>query len=168
MRPDLISGNPQQHKRGATMSYRLKLRCLKSRLYHEASRLARRLGRVGQQEKAQGFGDHLSSYISEYAPNRSFADIGCMWGISGHYCFLAEECGARSVIGVDVMYPTNEFTAKRESKNSQVSFIQGDFHDPALLSEIGVNNVVLCSGVLYHVPNPLDTLLCLRKICNQT
>ena len=91
-----------------------------------------------------------------------------MWGISGHYCFLAEERGASRVTGVDVMYPTEDFTTKQSSRNSRVQFVQGDFHDPAVQSEIGAHNVVLCSGVASHVPNPLETFLGLRKICDQT
>ena len=90
-----------------------------------------------------------------------------MWGISGHFCFLAEDSGAREVTGVDVMHPTEEFRAKKSSKNSRIRFVEGDFHDPVIQSEIGVCNVVLCSGVLYHVPNPLETILDLRKICDE-
>jgi hypothetical protein len=91
-----------------------------------------------------------------------------MWGISGHFCFLAEKCGARAVTGVDVMSPTDEFIAKLGSRQSHIRFIQGGFHDPAVQSEMGSSNVVLCSGVLYHVPNPQETLMGLREICNQT
>src|ERR1039458_2353613 len=147
------------------MYYKTKLRLLNSPLARTAYHLARSVGR--RPSRADQHDNHLASLISEYTPNRSFADIGCMWGISGHFCFLAEESGARTVTGVDVMRPTDEFTAKLKSKNSRIRFVQGDFHDPAVQSETGVSNVVLCSGVLYHVPNPLETLLGLRKICDE-
>jgi hypothetical protein len=91
-----------------------------------------------------------------------------MWGINGHFCFLAEKSGARTVTGIDVMSPTDEFTANLRNKNSRVRFVQGDFHDPVVQSEVGVSNVVFCSGVLYHVPNSLETLMGLRKICDET
>jgi len=65
------------------------------------------------------------------------------------------------------MSPTDEFTAQLRNKNSRVRFIEGDFHDAAVQNEVGVSNVVLCSGVLYHVPNPQETLSGLRRICNE-
>lgn len=148
------------------MYYTLKLRVLSSPLVRTAHRLSRRLGR--RPSRADQHDNFLASLVSSLTPNRSFADIGCMWGISGHFCFLAEASGARTVTGVDVMGATDEFTTKLRSKNSRIRFVQGDFHDPSVQSEIGVSNVVLCSGVLYHVPNPIETLLGLRKICDET
>jgi ubiquinone/menaquinone biosynthesis C-methylase UbiE len=147
------------------MYYRIKLKFLNSPLVRRVYRLTRQL--THRPSRANQHDNYLATLVSEYTPNRSFADIGCMWGISGHFCFLAEESGAHTVTGLDVMHPTDEFIAKRKSKNSRIRFIQGDFNDPAVQSEIGVSNIVLCSGVLYHVPNPLQTLLELRKICDQ-
>lgn len=49
------------------------------------------------------------SYVREYVPSRSFADIGCMWGVNGEYSFVAEEAGATLVKAVDVFGPTPEF-----------------------------------------------------------
>lgn len=40
--------------------------------------------------------------VREEASGKSFVDIGCMCRINGEYCFVAEQSGARSVIGVDV------------------------------------------------------------------
>lgn len=148
------------------MYYTMKLRLLSSPLVRTAHRLARRLAR--RPTRADQHDNLLASIVSGSTPNRSFTDIGCMWGINGHFCFLAETSGAHTVTGVDVMNATDEFTTKLRSKNSRVRFIQGDFHDPSIQSKIGVSNVVLCSGVLYHVPNPLETLLGLRKICDET
>lgn len=143
---------------------RLKRRLVNSRLFDNARRMT---GRGGQQNDSQWFRDHIIRSIRKYAPERTFADIGCMWGINGEFCFLAEEAGARSVAGVDVMYPTEVFTVRQSSTSSRVKFIQGDFHDSAVQREIGVRNVVLCSGVFYHVPNPIETFLSLRKICDE-
>ena len=147
------------------MLYKTKPRLLNSsvarRVYRFARRTAHRTSRADQHDQ------RLAKLVAEYVPNRSFADIGCMWGINGHFCFLAEQSGARSVTGVDVMAPTDEFTSKVKSRNSHISFLQGDFHNPEVQREIGVHNVVFCSGVLYHVPNPIETLLGLRKICNE-
>jgi hypothetical protein len=148
------------------MFYKAKLRFLNAPLIRSAYRAARRW--AGYSSRADKHDAYLASLVTEFAPKRSFTDIGCMWGINGHFCFLAEECGARTVSGVDVMSPTDEFLAKLKDKNSRVRFIRGDFHDAAVQQELGISNVVLCSGVLYHVPNPQETLLGLRKICDET
>jgi hypothetical protein len=54
------------------------------------------------------YGD-LPRLIREHAPGRSFADIGCMWGVNGEHAFLAEAAGATRVAAVDVFGPTPEF-----------------------------------------------------------
>ncbi|WP_187278872.1 class I SAM-dependent methyltransferase [Methylobacterium sp. WL12] len=110
----------------------------------------------------------MTNLISQCAPGRSFVDIGCMWGINGHMCFLAEQKGAASVTGVDVAEATEAFKKRHRETGSKIRFVHGDFHDPGVQSKIGLIDVVYCSGVLYHVPNPLETLIGLRKICGQT
>ncbi len=115
-------------------------------------------------------GDHerLSEYIREYAPGRSFVDIGCMWGVNGEYAFMAEEAGASTVKGVDVFGPTPEFEAKKRAHNSSVEFILGDASQPETIARIGVVDVVFCAGVLYHHPSPFDLLVALRRMCRRT
>ncbi len=110
----------------------------------------------------------LPEYIRRYAPGRSFVDIGCMWGVNGDYAFMAEEAGATMVKGVDVFGPTPEFEAKKQARNSAVEFILGDASHPATIAHVGIADVVLCAGVLYHHPSPFDLLVALRQMCGQT
>lgn len=111
---------------------------------------------------------HLPDLIRTYAPGRSFADIGCMWGVNGEYSFLAEEAGASPVKAVDVFGPTPEFEARHRAAASSVEFVLGDVSSPEALERIGVADVVLCAGVLYHHPSPFDLLVALRRICGRT
>jgi hypothetical protein len=106
--------------------------------------------------------------IRRYAPGKSFADIGALWGIHGELTFLAEDSGATEITAVDMMTATPEFEAERAKRNSKVRFVQGDLHDEKTVEEIGVHDVVFCAGVLYHAPNPFHTLQQLRKITGQT
>ena len=53
--------------------------------------------------------DRLPEFVGNHAPGKSFADIGCMWGVNGSHAFLAEDAGATRVVGVDVFGPTPEF-----------------------------------------------------------
>ena len=110
----------------------------------------------------------LPDYVRKYAPGRSFADIGCMWGVDGEHAFIAEEAGANVVKAVDVFGPTPEFEAKRQSRKSMVEFVLGDATHPQTIARLGLVDVVLCAGVLYHHPSPFDLLVALRRVCGQT
>jgi SAM-dependent methyltransferase len=110
----------------------------------------------------------LADYVRAHAPGRSFVDVGCMWGVNGEHAFLAEEAGARPVKGVDVFGPTPEFEERRRARGSQVEFILGDCTAPETIARVGVADVVLCAGVLYHHPSPFDLLVALRRICGRT
>lgn len=91
-----------------------------------------------------------------------------MWTIHGALCFAAEDAGAAAITGVDVMAPTQQFTAELQLRDSKVRFVEGDVHEPETVSRIGVHDVVWCSGVLYHAPHPLLTLQRLRELTGQT
>lgn len=112
--------------------------------------------------------DRLPEYIRRHAPGKTFADIGCMWGVNGEYSFLAEEAGAVAVKAVDVFGPTPEFEEQRRARGSSVEFILGDIGQPDTIARIGTVDVVFCAGVLYHHPSPFDLLVALRRICRET
>jgi hypothetical protein len=123
-------------------------------------RLKRRLAR---RRPAPGRED----LIRRHAAGRSFADVGCMWRIDGALCFLAEEAGATSVTGIDVMPASERFEAERAQRGSSVRFIQGDLHDPSTVEAAGAHDVVWSSGLLYHAPHPLLTLERLRSLTGE-
>lgn len=142
--------------------YTLKVRALTSITGRRAWTLWRRV--TGKQRNTKSAMD----LVREEAPGKSFVDIGCMWRISGEYCFVAEQSGARSVIGVDVIAPTEEFERKRRERGSKIEFIRGDGVSPDVMKRIGGADVVLCSGVLYHHPSPYHLIVSLREICGET
>ena len=106
--------------------------------------------------------------VRRFAPGRSFADVGCMWNVDGAIAFAAQDAGATAVTGLDVMEPTPAFEAERARRGAAVRFVRGDPHDPAVIAEVGVHDVVWCSGLLYHAPHPLLTLERLRELTGQT
>ena len=145
------------------MLYRWKVRLLK------VPRLNGWWRRVsGWRGDVVGSYNRLPEYIRNHAPGKSFADIGCMWGVNGEYAFLAEEAGATRVLGVDVFGPTPEFEEKRTSRGSKVEFVLGDISRPETFLRVGQVDVVFCAGVLYHHPSPFDLLVALRRICRET
>lgn len=110
----------------------------------------------------------LPKYIRQYAADKSFVDVGCMWGVNGEYTFIAEEAGATVAKGVDVFGPTPEFEEKKRQRNSNVEFILGDATEMKTIEAVGEMDVVFCAGVLYHHPSPYDLLVALRKMCRKT
>jgi len=105
--------------------------------------------------------------VRRHAAGKTFCDVGCMWKVNGRIAFVAEEAGASSVTGVDVMEATPEFEAERAQRSSNVRFVRGDLHDPGTVADVGPHEVVWCSGVLYHAPNPVLTLQRLRELTTE-
>jgi SAM-dependent methyltransferase len=117
----------------------------------------------------EGRPEHLwRELIARHVPGRSFADVGCMWRVDGAYSFHALEKGAASVTGIDINPATAAFAEKNAAVDGRVRFVQSDLNDPALPDRAGQFDVVFCSGVLYHVPNPVFSLEQLRRLCRGT
>lgn len=103
--------------------------------------------------------------VRRLAPGRSFVDVGALWSIHGRIAFLAEDAGATSVTAVDISAETAEFRAEHARRDSGVRFVQADLHEPGAIER---HDVVWCSGVLYHCPDPVHTLERLREITAET
>lgn len=145
------------------MAYRLRLRLLTTKPGRFLwKRSQRALGRSVETSST------LEDLIRRYAPGSRFVDVGCMWNVNGRYTFLAQDAGASSAKGVDVMEPTEEFERQRAARDSRVDFVQGDVLSRETLDRIGAHDVVFCAGVLYHHPSPYELLLSLRDICEGT
>ena len=134
-------------------------RTSRMRAWTAAERLRRTLG--GREEPREAL-------VARHARGRSFADVGAMWKVHGAVAFAAEEAGATSVTALDVMPASAEFEAERARRRSAVRFVEGDLHDERVVAELGVHDVVWCSGVVYHAPHPLLTLERLRSITGDT
>jgi SAM-dependent methyltransferase len=111
---------------------------------------------------------HRAELITRLAPGRSFLDIGGMWSVHGEYAFMAEAAGARSMVLCDGMDPTDEFERKRNERASRVEYVQGDLHDPGTIEQLGSFDVVWCTGVLYHSPDPYRLIEHLRRLTAET
>lgn len=106
--------------------------------------------------------------IARHVPGRSFVDVGCMWRVDGAYAFHALASGAAAVTGIDVNPATAAFAERNAAVDDRVRFVQSDLNDPALPGRVGAFDVVFCSGVLYHVPNPVFSIEQLRRLCRGT
>jgi SAM-dependent methyltransferase len=106
--------------------------------------------------------------IARHVPGRTFVDVGCMWRVDGAYAFHALASGATAVTGVDINPATAMFGERNAAVEDRVRFVQADINDPTLPDRIGEYDVVFCSGVLYHVPNPVYSIEQLRRLCRGT
>ena len=123
------------------MAMLLETQLLVARGLRNAQRLLRPLG-------------PMEAAFPKLATGRSFVDVGALWNVHGKIAFLAESSGASSVTAVDLSSATDEYLAEHERRDSKVRFVQGDLHDEDVLAEIGLHDVVWCTGVLYHCPDP--------------
>jgi hypothetical protein len=90
-----------------------------------------------------------------------------MWGVHGEVAFLAEEAGAERVVLFDGMDPSAEFAAEHARRDSAVRYVQGDLHDEVGITEIGTFDVVWCTGVIYHSPNPCQQIEHLSRLTKE-
>jgi hypothetical protein len=126
-----------------------------------AARLRRKIGKPPE----TAWQDARRQWIAEHAPGRSFADIGGLF-IDGRLSFEAEDAGAAAVTLFDAgdREYAPEYLAEHERRGSKVRYVQGDLHDDTALAQVGPHDIVWCTGVLYHTPNPVHQLMQLREI----
>jgi len=129
-----------------------------------AARLRRKVGKPSIEEWQEG----KRRWIAGHAAGKSFADIGGLL-IDGATSFAAEDAGATAVTLFDVgdVEFAFQYREDHERRGSKVRYVQGDLHDPAAPAQIGVHDVVWCTGVLYHSPSPMQQLLALREITGE-
>jgi hypothetical protein len=120
-----------------------------------AWRARRKIGKPTQEQwEAQRV-----QWIRDHAPGRSFADVGGVLFRAGGRALTAAEAGATAVTLIDASDPIELPDAVR--------YVQGDVHDPVVLERTGVHDVVWCTGVLYHSPDPVQMLNHLREITRE-
>jgi hypothetical protein len=112
--------------------------------------------------------DTHRAWIRENAPGHSFADIGGLFMKHGEYALLAAASGAEPVTIFDVGDPDlTNFHEDNKERGSPVRAVQGNLEDPESIREIGQHDIVWCTGVLYHTPNPCQQLMHLREITRE-
>ena len=147
------------------MLYKLSVLALNN---HFLKRAIRKTGKVILKKDIVSDSFDNAALVRKYAPGKSFADIGALWGVHGLNTFAAEESGATRSVAVDVYAETKEFIEEKRKRNSKVEFVLGDINSNETTQKISQCDVVLCSGVLYHTPDPIHMLMRLRSITKET
>lgn len=116
---------------------------------------------VGEPLQAAGKGSRWEQFrMPVELTGRSFLDVGC-W--EGMHCAEAVRRDASQVVGIDLC--TSDDLATNVERYG-FDFIQMDIFSEKWL-ELGEYDVVLCSGVLYHVENVMSLLFRLRKVVRE-
>ena len=120
----------------------------------------------------QNSGDIRDEYIAQVVPGRSFADVGGLWGVINEKVSVAHKLGAISVTMIDVKALAGDLWRQFQERMSSLGItnyhcISKDICE-LQLEEIGQPfDVVHCSGVLYHHPNPMLVLKALNRITRE-
>jgi SAM-dependent methyltransferase len=115
------------------------------------------------------------SWVRSAVAGGSFAEVGGLWGTINEQVTTAASAGATSTTMIDIQPDEDEgnywqlFRERAASMGvSGTAEIHGSIDDPATVERAGAFDVVCCSGVLYHCPEPLKTLRHLRTITRKT
>lgn len=115
-------------------------------------------------------------WVAAAAPDKSFAEVGGLWGTVNEQVTIAARAGATATTMIDVE-PNDGSEADlwklfRERAAAlgvtDTVCVQGSIDDPETVQRVGSFDVVSCSGVIYHCPEPLHTLRQLRAITRET
>lgn len=112
--------------------------------------------------------DIRNDFIARVAPGKTFADVGPLWGTENEKMSVAWASGASDVTAVDIVPPGHELWDKLDDRLARVGSPGVKRLPSANLDRIDTSahswDVVHCSGIIYHCPNPMHTLTQLRGL----
>ena len=106
---------------------------------------------------------HRQEVIRELCVGKTFADVGGLFGTVNEMVTVAMLAGAREATMIDFQPAGNWqwplFHERcRELGVSGYHSVVGDICNDRLVDDVGRFDVTHCSGVVYHMPNPIDVI----------
>jgi hypothetical protein len=116
--------------------------------------------------------DIRDEYIGRVVSGRSFAEVGGLWGTVNEKVSVAHKRGAQALAMFDTAPAGHMWWQKFEERRMSlgvpdVRCVPGDIIEVVEASDQTPHDVVHCSGVLYHMPDPLRLLTALRKLARR-
>jgi len=113
-----------------------------------------------------------NAWISSVAADRTFADVGGLWGTVNETASVALQAGAAHATMIDIQEPGNSWWIAFDERMASFgltsySCIHADASLPGFRDRVGLYDVVHCSGVIFHLPDPFTLILGLRRITRQ-
>jgi hypothetical protein len=120
----------------------------------------------------QHFSDLRDEYIARVVSDKTFGEVGGLWGTVSEKVSVAHQHGATSLSMIDIQPEGNELWQKFHERMADLGIanvreISGDICEINNQDVVDPFDVVHCSGVLYHHPNPFVMLAALRRITRQ-
>jgi hypothetical protein len=111
-------------------------------------------------------------YIGKVVRGKSFAEVGGLWGTVNEKVSVAHSHGANDLAMIDVSPPESDlwrlFEERRQTlRLPDVRCISSDLVTLAEGPSCPRFDVVHCSGILYHIPDPLRFLRGLRAVTRE-
>jgi SAM-dependent methyltransferase len=114
----------------------------------------------------------VNDVIREAVAGRTFADVGGLWGTVNEKVTVAHLAGAAACSMIDAQpggtdaWENFDRHAERLGVTGYQSVV-ADINDPDLVARVGCFDVVYCSGVVYHCPDPYTALRHLRDLARE-
>ena len=115
------------------------------------------------------FSDLRDEYIARVVSGKTFGEVGGLWGTINEKVSVAQQNGATSLTMIDIQPEGGELWQKFDQRlaDLRIANVRKLSRDICQINDRDVLepfDVVHCSGVLYHHPNPLVMLAALRRI----
>ncbi len=116
--------------------------------------------------------DPRDEFIGRVVKGKSFADLGGIWGTVNEKVSVAHQHGARALTMIDqIPFEQDDWRSFNERLNQlnipHTECVSKDILALADQPDSPKYDVVHCSGVLYHIPDPMRLMDTLRKITGE-
>jgi hypothetical protein len=113
--------------------------------------------------------DPRDRFLVTVAPGRTFAEVGGLWGTVNERVTVAHAAGATALTMIDVTPPASPWWSAFDARCAErgVTAVDRISHNVLALAtapDAPSYDVVHCSGVLYHMPDPIRFLGALRRM----
>jgi hypothetical protein len=120
----------------------------------------------------QQFSDLRDEYVARVVSGKTFAEVGGLWGTINEKVSVAHQNGATSLTMIDIQPEGGELWQKFHERMTNLGIknihcLSRDICQVTDRDGVGPFDVVHCSGVLYHHPNPMHMLGVLRGITRE-
>jgi hypothetical protein len=111
--------------------------------------------------------DIREDFLSRVVKGCSFADVGGLWGVVNEKVSIADELGAKKLTMIDITPDNAELWEQFRERmvDKGVGSVGCVSTDVCRVSDLHFD-VVHCSGVLYHHPDPMQLLAALFRLAD--
>jgi len=116
--------------------------------------------------------DRRDEFLSRVVAGKTFAEVGGLWGTVSEKVSVAHRAGATASTMIDITPANGELWGKFRDRLAplgltDVGCVSADICQLVERPDPPAYDVVHCSGVLYHHPNPFVLLSALRRITRE-